>query len=505
MTADLGVTLGRLGLEQYLDVLIGEGFETWDTLLDIQETDFEALGIKLGHRRKLQRAIAEYRGIPYERLYAVISQDSPVEGARGDGASQSSGGTTGLPGAPAAGIETKRKYRRHPKADENAPERPPSAYVIFSNQIREEVKEQNLSFTQIAKLVGDRWQKLNPQGKEPYEEQANAAKERYNIQLSAYKKTDAFKEYSLYLTDFKAKHGGGAIAGPSEQKRPKLDAQDSLLSAGSATELGQTPLSVQTQPQPSMPLPTRHGATGQRAASPPPGYTRDNRWRPAPSGSRGQVSKESSLSEESSAPRSDSDPLVRTASLSLSTPPTATPPLPIHGDKPSSVDSGRARFPGPPPSLPSYGSTTSGHSVALPSPMGSESSWRGRPTELRSYMDAGAAPMQPPLHLPPPQAAAITLPPLPPILGGGDRSSDLLVNRTLPFPRGPPPVQPGHTTNAPPFFSGPPYPIRRESTAESPVERSESEAATTLAGLASGTPGSRPGSTPAQERRWPGK
>jgi hypothetical protein len=51
MTADLGVTLGRLGLEQYLDVLIGEGFETWDTLLDIQETDFEALGIKLGHRR----------------------------------------------------------------------------------------------------------------------------------------------------------------------------------------------------------------------------------------------------------------------------------------------------------------------------------------------------------------------------------------------------------------------------------------------------------------------
>lgn len=28
----------------------------------------------------------------------------------------------------------KRKYRRHPKADENAPERPPSAYVIFSNR-----------------------------------------------------------------------------------------------------------------------------------------------------------------------------------------------------------------------------------------------------------------------------------------------------------------------------------------------------------------------------------
>ena len=48
---DLGPILGRLGLAQYLDVLVSEGFETWDTLLDIQETDFDALSFKLGHRR----------------------------------------------------------------------------------------------------------------------------------------------------------------------------------------------------------------------------------------------------------------------------------------------------------------------------------------------------------------------------------------------------------------------------------------------------------------------
>ena len=60
-----------------------------------------------------------------------------------------------------------------------------------------------MSFTVIAKLVGDRWQKLDPSEKEHYEAQAAAAKERYNIQLSAYKKTDAYKEYMQYLTDFK--------------------------------------------------------------------------------------------------------------------------------------------------------------------------------------------------------------------------------------------------------------------------------------------------------------
>lgn len=31
--------LERLGLEQYLDAFIGEGFDTWETLTDIQESD----------------------------------------------------------------------------------------------------------------------------------------------------------------------------------------------------------------------------------------------------------------------------------------------------------------------------------------------------------------------------------------------------------------------------------------------------------------------------------
>lgn len=37
--SDLAPHLQRLGLEQYLDAFVGEGFESWDTLLDIQETD----------------------------------------------------------------------------------------------------------------------------------------------------------------------------------------------------------------------------------------------------------------------------------------------------------------------------------------------------------------------------------------------------------------------------------------------------------------------------------
>ena len=36
---DLGTILGRLGLDQYHDALVEEGFDTWETVLDIQESD----------------------------------------------------------------------------------------------------------------------------------------------------------------------------------------------------------------------------------------------------------------------------------------------------------------------------------------------------------------------------------------------------------------------------------------------------------------------------------
>jgi len=117
------------------------------------------------------------------------------------------------------GADTKRKYKRHPKPDKNAPERPPSAYVIFSNRIREEVRAENLSFTDIAKLVGDRWQKLSPEDKEPFESKANEAKEIFHAELTRYKKTDSYKEYMQYIGDFKAKHASTS----SDVKRAKLE------------------------------------------------------------------------------------------------------------------------------------------------------------------------------------------------------------------------------------------------------------------------------------------
>jgi hypothetical protein len=46
--------------------------------------------------------------------------------------------------------------------------------------MRDDLKHHNLTFTEIAKLVGENWQSLPPAEKEAYEGQANAAKEKYH-------------------------------------------------------------------------------------------------------------------------------------------------------------------------------------------------------------------------------------------------------------------------------------------------------------------------------------
>jgi len=77
--------------------------------------------------------------------------------------------------------------------------------------MREDLKGRNLSFTEIAKLVGENWQALSPNEKDPFEAQAFAAKEKYNSEMTEYKKTEGYKNYAEYLVDFKEKH-------PSQQQ-----------------------------------------------------------------------------------------------------------------------------------------------------------------------------------------------------------------------------------------------------------------------------------------------
>ncbi|KAI5199744.1 hypothetical protein E4T39_06107 [Aureobasidium subglaciale] len=229
--------LERLDLSHYHDALVEEGFDTWETLMDITESDLEALGVKLGHRRKLQRAIlnASKDRTPLPLLLHSALRDDSVANDEArkkrdsqnpqlsqqrsqDSATQETSTTSASNGQP---TRSKRKYRRHPKADEHAPERPPSAYVIFSNQVRDELKGKDLSFTEIAKLVGERWQELQAHEKEPCEREAQALKDKYYSELRTYKKTAQYKAYQEYLIEFRAKHSESNAQGDTKKAKTR--------------------------------------------------------------------------------------------------------------------------------------------------------------------------------------------------------------------------------------------------------------------------------------------
>jgi len=88
--------------------------------------------------------------------------------------------------------------------------------VIFSNQVREDLKGQELTFTEIAKVVGERWQVLPAGVRETCEMQANGAKEKYYTELAEYKKTVEYSQYQEYLLEFKAKHGPSRTGGSAK-------------------------------------------------------------------------------------------------------------------------------------------------------------------------------------------------------------------------------------------------------------------------------------------------
>ncbi|CAO3619851.1 unnamed protein product [Mucor fragilis] len=128
----------------------------------------------------------------------------------------------------------KRKYHRHAKPDTNAPLKPPSAYVMFSNDVRAELKQQNKSFTDLAKIIGDRWKNISPEGKELYETNALRAREDYLKKIEEYQKTESFRKYQQYISDFKAENEAAARPVGRPRKRHRRDGE--LSDGGTASD-----------------------------------------------------------------------------------------------------------------------------------------------------------------------------------------------------------------------------------------------------------------------------
>jgi hypothetical protein len=67
--------------------------------------------------------------------------------------------------AAAAGEPATKGRKRRKRIPQGGPKKPATSFVLFSNTVREQVKEENpgLSFLDLGKKLGEMWREMDPQ------------------------------------------------------------------------------------------------------------------------------------------------------------------------------------------------------------------------------------------------------------------------------------------------------------------------------------------------------
>ena len=78
-------------------------------------------------------------------------------------------------------------------SDPNKPKKGNTAWIFFTNDMREKVKADNpdAKTTDLTKIMSPMWKALTPEEKKPYEDKAKADKERYEKEMENYKGSDS--------------------------------------------------------------------------------------------------------------------------------------------------------------------------------------------------------------------------------------------------------------------------------------------------------------------------
>ncbi|KOM29655.1 hypothetical protein LR48_Vigan741s000200 [Vigna angularis] len=99
--------------------------------------------------------------------------------------------------------EDGKKKKQKKKKDPNAPKRAMSGFMFFSKLERENLKKTNpgISFTDVGRVLGEKWKKMSAEEKEPYEAKAREDKQRYKDEISGYKNTQPMNIDSANVTD----------------------------------------------------------------------------------------------------------------------------------------------------------------------------------------------------------------------------------------------------------------------------------------------------------------
>lgn len=85
--------------------------------------------------------------------------------------------------------EQDNKKKSKKQKDPRKPKHPISAFLVYANQRRAELREENKNVVEVAKMTGEEWKKLSDKQKAPFEEVAKKNKETYLEAMEEYKRT----------------------------------------------------------------------------------------------------------------------------------------------------------------------------------------------------------------------------------------------------------------------------------------------------------------------------
>jgi ribosome-binding protein aMBF1 (putative translation factor) len=82
------------------------------------------------------------------------------------------------------------------KKDPNAPKGAKGAYMYFSSEYRDRIKEENpdMSFGEIGKALGEKWKVISSEEKSKFEKLAKKDKERHQRELAEYQSKQKLAE-----------------------------------------------------------------------------------------------------------------------------------------------------------------------------------------------------------------------------------------------------------------------------------------------------------------------
>lgn len=111
--------------------------------------------------------------------------------------------------------------QKKPK-DHNAPKRALSSYLLFANDNRARIREENPEFkmTDITKLIAKSWKQITEEVKAKYQRQAALLKTKYVEEMAQYKKSPKYAAFQQRMLQWREQHESGP---PQHARKSKVN------------------------------------------------------------------------------------------------------------------------------------------------------------------------------------------------------------------------------------------------------------------------------------------